>query len=444
MSSSGLTSDKESDKGGEQTRDLGEFEEDFFSPNQDFENDSLVSSDEAKYRSIDVYRPLDIDMGGGFGFEGGLTKMGMPGDFAGLQEAFAQQRPDLMSQNKSSKAEGIFNIVETASTPQSLTKDMYYLVSKTMVFSKAHDINQVKLCIRDVVEEHDCFEGMADKDSHVEENEWILVLTHYSREKFSIDLNVTFWALEDMESVCSHFHSCPKDANFAVEFQRLGGDSFAWMDLWTDILASIERCNQPAMTFTSNARFAKRPLLNGDLLSDSEDDEGVDDVLSSLSVLMAVWDNSGIEGQLEALKALCRMSQNAGQCKQMSKNEAFTSFVSKISSDVHSECLKSSLATPLQRCVISLIGCLMSTDAGKTVFAFNEKVMGEVGQLLGDLTCCQAVRYECAKLVSCLATFGIDFAKKEFILSAVDLACSQQKNGKKLVDTLTQIKASLK
>jgi len=416
----------------EQTRDLGEFEDQIFIPNgQDFENESLVS-DEAKFRSIPMGGgPLDLDMGN-------MYEAHVPPKVSSLQQAFAQQRPDLVPRNKQ-----IFNIVEASSTPPSLDKDMCCVISKKIVFCKAANINQVTASVRSVVDEHDCFEWVADKDPHPgfsgpEESEWVWNLTHYSREKFSIDLNVNFWALDDMESIRTSFRACPEDANFAVEFQRLGGDSFAWMDLWADMLAGVEMRSQETMQFTRNAKPVKRRCLNIDLLSDSEDDEGDDDVGSSLTMLMVMWETNGLEGQLEALKAMCRMSENLGQCKLMAKNATFISFVAKMAVDLHAKCLKSSRPVPLLRCIISLIMSLLSTAGEKENLGTSEEVMGVVASLLEDSTCCQAVRYECSKLVLFMITQGIEFAEKECVLAAVD-AAKRESNGKKLNETLTQI-----
>lgn len=424
----------------DETRDLSAWE-DQIANDQDFEGASLVSSEEATYRSIPgLSGPLDMDVNG-FGFEARSL-----GEYSGLSDAFAKQRPDLVPQNKSpSIAPTVFNVVEMASAPPSLTKDMCAVVCNTMVFCRAADFREMVACIRDILEGHDCFDGLPSPpgSTSVENSEWVWNFVHYSRTKFSIDLNVMFWTLDDLETVRSTFRACPKDANFAVEFQRLGGDSFAWLDLWGELLAGIEKNSRGTMQFTRNADPVKRRCLDDmDLLSDSEDDEGDEDVTRSLVHVMEMCCNNGLEGQLEALKTMCRMCETAGHCKHMASDEAFVAFAVKLLVDVHAKCVESNRTAPLLRCAASLLLSLAGSP-GKNVISLDVTAMGVVASVLEDANMCPAVRCECAKLVLFLLSRGMDFAERDRVLEAVGASVNKS-NGRKLSAVLAQVQSKLR
>jgi len=436
----------------EASRDLGDLEY-LIHSQPDYEGASLVSDEDAVFRSIPMGGgggPLDMDVSRGMDFEGyGPSKT--LGDYSNLQDTFAKQRPDLMPHSKSATAAPtIFNVVDAASTPPSLSKDMCCVVSKTMVFCNASNINQITACVRNVVDEHYCFDRVAGKNEFAdgpEDSEWVWNLTHYTSEKFSIDLNVTFWALDDMEVIAGAFRACPKNANFAIEFQRLGGDSFAWLDLWRDLLTGIMGCSQEPMQFTQNAEPVKRRCLDMDLLSDSEDDEGDDgdDLASSLVMLMDMCGRSGLEGQLEGLKTFCRMCENATQCKQMANNAKFRAYVVKVVVDISADCRKSSRPMPLLRCAVTLLTFLVGTPSGKDLVGVDAELMLEIAYILGDATCCQAVRYECAKLVLYMVGHGVDFAARETVLEAVATAVSvSAANGKRLNEKLAEVQSKVR
>jgi hypothetical protein len=405
----------------------------------DYDDDmSLISGESAVYRSIGGDRSVDVGRGiGGIGSDFGpvqslLESKEMISDFS-LTEKHNQNIFGGAADFYPSETETAPKIVGVTAPP-SLPEDMHCVMSKfTLFFSSSNDIKKVRAHVLSAVAECDCFEA-ASNSSMVppmfEDSEWLVCLTHYSRSKFSIDLNVMFWTINDFERTQKSFPHCPQDANYAIEFQRLGGDCFSWMDLWYDIVNIVEK--EDNMNLTHSAK-AKRCTLDNDLLfSDSEDDvSDEDDLMRSLEMILDMCNCSDYNGQLEALKTMCRMCcEDIEQCQKICNTVAFRDFVVKSFDEL---CGQSSMLLPLLRCATSLLSILVDTTG--EVDVVNISLMKK----LLESEPCQALRYECAKLARSLVSATRSHDSMQEILSSVHRASKNKKNSKKMNEILRQV-----
>lgn len=328
-------------------------------------------------------------------------------------------------------------ILDTA--PPYLPEDMHCVMSKyTLFFSSSKNIQEARAQLLSAVEECDCFKAWSNNSLDTpmfEDNEWLVHLVHYSRKKFSIDLDVIFWTIDDVEKTQKSFPQCPEDANYAIEFQRLGGDCFAWMDLWGEIVTTVEKEKNLNLTHSSKA---KRCTLDNDLLfTDSDDDvSDEDDLIQSLEMIMEMSKCSDYNGQLEALKTMCRMCcEDKEQCFKICNTEAFRDFVVEAFDGL---CGQSSMLLPLLRCATTLLSILVETT-GKAD-AVNLSLM----KTLLENGPCPALRYECAKLARSLVSAANSPELLAEILSIVDSASRSNRNCKKMNEILHEVQRLLK
>lgn len=332
---------------------------------------------------------------------------------------------------------------------------MFCVVTKTMVFCKAKSIKDVMACVRKVVDNHYCFQRAAGKDDFAdgpENSEWVWNLTHYTGVNFAIELNVHFWELDDMDAIRGAFRACPQDANFAIEFQRLGGDGFAWLDLWCDLLAETMACSHGSMQFTTNSTPIKRRRLDMDLLSDSDDDaddcdDGDDNGLhNDLVMLMDMSNRSGLNGQLEGLKTFCRMCEHPVQCSQMASDMQFLRFVVHSLYEIVEYCHKSIRGTPLLECVLTLLRYLVNAPGKHLVLTTD--LMLQIAHILGDATNGAAAQHECALLVQSMVSNDVRFDVPDTVLNAVSVAVSTalvvpNANGNRLNQLLVEVQSKV-
>ena len=367
------------------------------------------------------------------------------------------QGPDLMPHLKSAITEP--NSTDH-STPPQLDKKMIPVVSKTILFCNNADIDEINACVISVLEQNFCFPRVSSKTELATDSKWTLTLTQYIRRHFSIDLDVYFWELKDMKSIKDAFRACPDDAKFAIEFQRLGGDGFAWLDLLRDITTGIMQCSNETMQFTQNSKPIDRICSDVDLPSDSEDDtcDDRDDLVKSIAMLVDMYYRSGLVGRLEALKMFCRMCENQSQCHQMSNDKFFCEFVTTVLIDVSADCRRSGLYAPLLRCAVTLLSYLVESagnDQATTSAIVLElgsnttmtNIMLDIADIIGEdsPTSCQAARNECAKLVLYMVGNNVDFAWRETVLEAVATAVSNPANDCKiLTNTLAQVQHTIR
>lgn len=380
------------------------------------DNASLVSGDQAVYRSID-YRSIDFD----------TIKCDHSRDDVGLHDPFVKETSQPLP---SSKTAPLNVVVFTA--PPSLPEDMHCVIARSTLFCSAPDVQKVRAHVLSALEKCDCFvagSSLTMDTAKYEESEWLVCLIHYSRKKFSIDLNVMFWTLDqkNMESTRKSFPNCPEDAKYAIEFQRIGGDSFAWMDLWHDIWDKVGTTDKSITYTLSSKKLEPRCILDNDLLlsDDSEDDDMADaayDPIRLLDQLLRMSACSGYSGQLEVLQTLCRMCDNKAQSRQMLQHAAFREYVVKVFDDLQASCVECRGLLPLLRCATSLLAVLVEYLV-ETTGQVDVVKMESVRALMENE--CPALRCEAAALLLSLVRIRSTYPVRAAVLEVVAAGLSR-------------------